>query len=79
MPCFFKGGHKFDPLLQIVVDTVAIHPPLETPFVGAAHPHPPLQMAPIFRGGWWGEPPLQMVFLRAGELLQYRGPFVATG
>ena len=38
MPRFFKGGPKFDPLLQIVVDTVAIHPPLETPFVGTAQP-----------------------------------------
>ena len=38
MPRFFKGGPKFDPLLQIVVDTVAIHPPLETSFVGAAQP-----------------------------------------
>ena len=37
-PVFLGADLNFDPLLQIAVDTVAIHPPLETPFVGAAHP-----------------------------------------
>ena len=28
---FFRGGHKFDPLVQMIVGTVAIEPPLEIP------------------------------------------------
>ena len=34
-PGFFRGGPKFDQLLQIAIDTVAIQLPLETPFVVA--------------------------------------------
>ena len=54
--------------------TIAIDPPLETPFVGAAHPLAagstpsplPLKMAFILRVvGGWGDPPLQMVFVGA--------------
>ena len=37
-PIFFRGGPKFNPLLQMGLGTVATHPPLKTPFVGAAHP-----------------------------------------
>jgi len=39
MARYFRGGPKFDPLLQMILGTVAIEPPLETAFVGVSRPY----------------------------------------
>jgi hypothetical protein len=78
---FFRNGPKFGPLLQIAVGTVAIHPPLEITFVGAAHPRPPLQMASrpymVFLGA--AHPPAAPInWSRAGAQGRARGTNTET-
>lgn len=48
-------------------------------FRGGSLPKPLLKMTPIYRGGWWGEPPLQVDFQRRLIFYSTRCSFVRTG
>ena len=39
---------------------------------GGSRHHPPLQTARIFRGGWGGEPPLQIIFQIIPEICLFQ-------